>query len=391
MPRYPLDDTAMAALEAYLRQLSATAAPGVAADTLNLAAVLAPDADPQARAGVKAVLRALATEQGQWGLRWDLQFWELSGPAAGWRAQLDQHYRDRPVFALLSGAGRGDWLPVHEFCEQRRVACLFPALEAAPERDGDFYSLYYSAGVSLEARILARHLETGGDPDAARPRIVQAYADATGEGAARAVEGTLARPAASVDTRRLIGGTEDRLLGAPGDLILWLRPAQIEALAKRSPDGPAAGRVFLSQTLCPPDALSLPPAWKRRVRYLSIFDPLAGQRLGLALLPWLKRGDIAPADLRAQADAYGAGILFAEALARIQGERLRGLRGQLSREDLLETLETVVTGRRHGATPFYWQTSLSPGQRIAVRSGGILGYRDGDSDELVPLGERITP
>ncbi len=53
MPRYELDDAAVAALAAYLRQLSVVPAPGVEPDTMHLATVVTPDV----RAGhVNAVL-----------------------------------------------------------------------------------------------------------------------------------------------------------------------------------------------------------------------------------------------------------------------------------------------------------------------------------------------
>ena len=62
---------------------------------------------------VLGVLRAWSDTARGAGEPWHLHVWELSGLSATWPAQLEAHYRQQPVFALLSGVGRVEWSPVH--------------------------------------------------------------------------------------------------------------------------------------------------------------------------------------------------------------------------------------------------------------------------------------
>ena len=45
---------------------------------------------------------------------------------------------------------------MHEFCEQHALPCLFPNVEVPVVADHDFYSLYFSKAVLLEAQLIAK-------------------------------------------------------------------------------------------------------------------------------------------------------------------------------------------------------------------------------------------
>ncbi len=134
--------------------------------------------------------------------RWELHVWELTGPESTWQQQLEQHLAREPVFAVLSGLGGRNWAPVHAFCEQRAVPCLFPNVEVPIDNAGDFYSVYFSKGVLLEAELIANalaHVEGGTAPTT----VWQVYrAGDIGEAAA-------ARSAAALEAQRR-GGVEPR-------------------------------------------------------------------------------------------------------------------------------------------------------------------------------------
>src|SRR5258708_17356659 len=119
--------------------------------------------------------------------RWKLHVWELSGAPDTWEKQLAQHLAREPVFAVISGLGGKTWARVHHFCEQATLPCLFPNVDLPVVAEKDFYSLYLSQGVLLEAQLVARRL---GDakivPTAGR--IVQIYrVGDIGEPAAKAL------------------------------------------------------------------------------------------------------------------------------------------------------------------------------------------------------------
>ena len=184
--------------------------------------------------------------------------------------------------------------------------------------------------------------------------------------------------------------------------MLWLRPDDLTRLAAAMPEGPASGQVFVSALLAPPESAVLPPAWKGRVTYVSLFDDLGLQAeiARLRLKRWLA-GEALPvrSNLRPQADAYAACYLLADALGDIREQEVRRPKVPLSREHLLEVLETDLNKYSDGTdlvdpdshVALYGRMSLGPGQRIAVRGGTLLRYASPDSDKLVPASPRIVP
>jgi hypothetical protein len=273
MPRFALDDASVAALIAYLKTLGTGPMRGVTATVLHLATVITPDADPAKRQGMLDVLKAYFIEKnsqpigpsperprGRKALRdasitpaqrhWQLHVWELTGPPAGWRRQLEEHLAREPVMALLSGVGGAVWGPVHDFCESAELPCLFPNVEVPTIADGDFYSLYFSRGVLLEADLIARQLSASPEPSAGGT-VLQIYrAGDGGEAAAKALTAALQGRGIAVRSKMLPAdrpgsGLGQALRGAASAdaLVLWLRPADLALLGEAPVPLPA---VFLS-------------------------------------------------------------------------------------------------------------------------------------------------
>jgi hypothetical protein len=184
--------------------------------------------------------------------------------------------------------------------------------------------------------------------------------------------------------------------------VLWLRSAEIEQLAAAMPMGPGTGTIYLSSLLSPPEAMVLPPAWKARVTYASLFDDLGlqGEIAKLRLRRWLdQHGLPGGQDLRVQADAYAASYLFARAIGEIRGQELRRPKVPLGREHVLEMLEKGVNKYADGTSlvdpdshvAYYGRMSLGPRQRTAVRGGILLRYASPDSQRTVAASARIVP
>ena len=345
MPRYALDDASVSALAAYLRTLSATPAPGVEADTLHVATIVTPDVPPERAEKVLDVVRTWVASAPVLSKTWKLHVWRLSGPPEQWEQELDAFYGTQPVFAVVSGVGADKWSPVQRFCEANHVPCVLPSVEVAPEGGAPYYSVYFSPGVVLEARVLASYLTEHAAESAAAGQIVQVYGDAVGADAADALAAALGATAGTTTKRRFRLTAPAAVLDGmkPHDnLVLWLRPDEIEQLVAMRPEGPGVAQVYLSTLLAAPEDLSLPPAWKPRVRYVSLFDDLGvqGEIARIRLAQWLDDAGLEHSgSLRLQADAYGACYLFTTALSEIKKQEARRPAVPVSREHLLEMLE----------------------------------------------------
>lgn len=382
MPRYALSDADARALIAYLRQLSAAPVPGLdEGRKLHLATIITADADPQRAKLVSDTLGAWARSGALGGIPLELHVWKLEGAPDGWGQQLRNFYQKAPVYAVLSGAGRAQWAPVRDFCEQSALPCLFPVVDLAPSDPGDFYTLYFSRGVPLETRLLARHLN---DISPVPARIVQLVSDEAGTAAAQMLSAQL--PSMPNETRRWQVGTPASLLAglSPHDvLVTWLRAGELNQLAQAIPASPATAHVFVSAQLAPTDKTDLPAAWRKTVRWISAQSDearLYGKGT-LGLLPWAERLKLPLEELSLLSQLYAATYYFGDALSR--------MRGSWSREYLMETLENAHYSRPAGSA--FVSLSLAPGQREAAKAGQLLGYSATDLNQLVIHGQRLAP
>ncbi len=184
MPRYRIDDADLADLSAYLRAMSQGTPPGLSADTVRVATVTTPDADPQRRDAMLATLRHfVAQKNGQSRHEqqrsvqsartremvmyrkfrvWELEHWALQGEPSTWAAQLDEWQSRRPAYALVAGLGGAQWAPVDAFCARHRLPCLLPLAEAGGGRAPGFYSLHFHAGIDADAALAASRLKSQG-------------------------------------------------------------------------------------------------------------------------------------------------------------------------------------------------------------------------------------
>ena len=401
MPHYDLDEESAAALVAYLQQLTSEPAPGVDQDRLHVATIITPHAHPDDADSVLGVLRAWAKTAGSIAIPWKLHEWRLRGEPDTWQRQLDDYYASQPVFAVVSGAGGVEWQPVHDFCERRRLPCLMPSVQAAPRDRDAWYSVYFSPGISLEAKILARHLLE-------RPtegRIVQIAGGAVGRHAATEFSQAMAGRDVEISTRTFRSISPLAALGdlRPDDtIVLWLRAEHVNTLTSLFPDASNIAQVYLAGLLAPPKGVALPPIWRSRTRFVTLFDDLTLQAeiAQLRLARWLRQNGLdTTLNRRVQADAYAASYLFDEALEITRRQEERRPPVPLSREHVLEILEDVLSKFADGTTfidteihvAWYGRMSLGPNQRIATRGGRILRYADARTDRLEAVGERIVP
>jgi hypothetical protein len=261
MPRFRLDDADMAALIAYLKSLDATRVPGATDTVLHFATVITPDADPVKRAGMLDVMQHYFAEKNARQMvpsrrlqpsgktmyaktmfmvhrQWELHVWELTGPASTWKAQLVQHLAKEPVLAVISGLAGSDWAPVHQFCEESALPCLFPNVEVPVETPDDFYTLYFSKGVLLEAELIARRLAVPDHGEPARTVHQVFRTGDSGEPAARALASALKQHGIAVQEHVVAKDAPARRLSeavrAASGTLGWFRIRKIPIVAEQT-------------------------------------------------------------------------------------------------------------------------------------------------------------
>jgi hypothetical protein len=408
MPRYPLDGETLSALVAYLKTIGLSPAPGIDETTVRFATVLAEGIPPTVRQGVLDVLtafihdrnantrgetrraalpRALRARKFKAYRQWALDAWNLTGPRETWPAQLEAYYRRRPVFAVISGAAPGNWGPVHAFCERLELPCLFPLTEQPAVSETDFYTVYFSRGLTLQADVLAAHLAS--DPAATAGPILQVIHPGDAEGALSLALRTALRRHGVASLRDLALGAAERLTAEawtalfererPARLVLWSADPDLAPLAQAA--GPLPDRLYLRSTPATRRPEAIPTSLRTRVRLVHPYDlpDTWGRRLQ-QVQPWLKSRGIANGDEPVQASVYLA--------ARVAGEAFMHLRDYFSRELFLERIEHGLESAL--MTSVYPRLSLGPGQRYASKGAYIL--RPGATKgSWTPEGDWIVP
>jgi hypothetical protein len=401
MPHFDLDDSTVQSLVAYLKTLSADPAPGVSADTLHFATIVTPDADPIKRDAMLQVLdkffmakneflrggarpmQALGSVDFRVTRRWQLHVWTLQGRPDTWERQLHDLQRKEPVFAAISGIGGDDWSPVHRFCEAESMPCIFPNVDSPVVAEQDFYSIYFSKGVTLEAELIAKQTASGNAP----ARLLQIYrAGSSGAVASEALRRVIAGRAVAEQSIAIhaedAGKELAQALGKvhSGDtLVLWLQPEDLQQLPASTPP---ATQVFVSGLLGGMEAMPLPPAW-RNVAKLTYPVDLPDRRKFRMNFPmgWFKVQHLPMVAERTQSDTYLACGILAEDLSEMQDTFVR--------DYLLERIEVMLSHRV--LTAFYPRLGLAPGQRFASKGGYIVHLARSTGTEIAADTEWLVP
>jgi hypothetical protein len=408
MPRYALGDREMADLLAYLKKLSVHQSPGITDGVLHFATIVTPDADPVKRSGVLDVLQHYVAEYNSFPigpqprmwtsgktvsaktmymahLRWQLYVWQLEGPAETWRAQLEEHLKREPVFAVLSGLGGSNWVPVHEFCEEEAVPCLFPNVEVPVVAEGGFYSLYFSRGVLLEADLIANRL--GAEPKAEGLVVDQIYRRGdSGERAAQELAAALRPHGIKVRDHALAPGGKGKGLSAAlhdaagtKALVLWLRSDDVRALGRP----PAHAKVFMSGLMGGLEDTPLPASWRESTYLAYPFD--VPSRRGVRLdypLGWFHFRHMPIVAEQVQVDTYLACSLVSEVIKQLADSYVRAY--------FVEQIQGMLEHRL--ITGYYPHLALSYHERFASKGGYIAQFAPaGTGTRLVADGDWTVP
>jgi hypothetical protein len=403
MPRYALDDPSMHALIGYLRQLWRGPVRGASDTALDFATIITPDADPADRSAMldvlstcfgaggsanqgEAAMQSSRNLQSQGARTWRLHVWQLTGTSVQWEQELRQHLAAEPVFAVVSGLGHKNWAPVHAFCQSESLPCLLPNVDLPVVAEDDFYPVYFSKGVLLEAELIANRLQN--TLSAPAPRVLQIYrADDIGAAAAAALRKAVDSPALKfrqqvLEARAPASALARALATAqPSDaVVLWLRPGDLKALPARPPS--AAG-IYLSGLMGGLDAAPLPDAWRGVARMAYPFE--MPQRRGINMdyaQGWFKFHRIRMTQERIQTNTFLACGIMTEAVGRMLDN--------LIPDYLLELVELQLGHRV--VNGYYSRLGLGAGQRFASKGGYLVRF-DGPAaaPKLVADGDWIVP
>ena len=328
MPRYTLTDSQLQAVASYLKTLSSEKSPGVSPDSIHVATVIAPGVSLERRQAFLATMTTLLNQtninvkssarqkvispiERRLGSRrkLTLDVWDLSGPSSTWGEQLKRHQQENPVFAILSGLGHDEWQPVQQFCENSRVVCWFPSVNLVPVGAAQSqFSLYFSAGIDLEAEVIASKLVQS------RGRTVQLVADdAVARGGAASLRRVLAmsnagEPREVIDINFASDAKEvQKVLSSLGDkdaLVLWLKPTDLAALTKLEA---TKASVFVSASLGGVGAADLPGALRERAYLVQPLELEHVRNFNLERFnKWLDAMKIPVVDQRMQSEVYFA-------------------------------------------------------------------------------------
>jgi hypothetical protein len=403
MPRFQLDDADMALLIAYLKGLSVKPPPGAVGDMLQFATIVTPDADPVKRDAMLDVLNHFFGNKNAYYRgadpplqserrihfrvlrRWQLHVWTLTGAPDTWDAQLHHLLKADPVFAVISGIGARTWEPVHRFCESESLPCLMPNVDLPVVNEQDFYPVYFSRGVLLEADLI-RHRLSADTGSAAPVHVVQVYRpDDIGAAAAKSLAASLASSGAKVTLRELKAKEPAHELaaiahgGAPGEvLVLWLRPQDLKAL----PNTATQSRVFISGLMGGLEDAPLPAGWRGGTRMTYPFDVPQDRVIRMDYpMGWFRIQNIPVVDLRTQTDTYLACSILAQAAGTMLDNFVP--------DYLVERVEVELS--RRIINGYYPRLGLAPGQRFASKGGLLVRFSEPTGKKIVADGDWVIP
>ena len=87
--------------------------------------------------------------------------WEIGENPESWQQDLESFYKNRPVFAVISGLTEGSWEPINAAYEKNKVPCLLPHTDLPETTRENIYSVHFNEGLELAARAMMQSIQNG--------------------------------------------------------------------------------------------------------------------------------------------------------------------------------------------------------------------------------------
>ncbi len=411
MPRYPLDDTDMDVLISYLEALSSDPSPGATSTGFSFATIITDDVSQEDRQALLEPLQNFIVQKNhQLDLYNDfikfgyyptiemkhafrkasLDVWELKGPPETWRAQLAAYNATKPVFAVLGGMSNRSWQPIHDFCEEQRLPCLFPITDLPAISETGWYTYYFNKGYAQEGEATAHYLNRL-QSLSTKTSILQIVQDSpVGKALADGFRNSwreLERPAVTTLTltaRQLNNkNTVDKLLKKhkPSVLLLWTDSGMVPQLPKLVTKLAPHGSIFVSSGYLGKKTATIPEPIRSRVyiTYPYRLKPYVGSQEGVrdANVPILS-----------SAKEFGERRITSRTTTMLKQTALRGLNllyDNLYRDHLMD----IMSMQMDLIVRDYERLSFGPGQRYVSKGCYIIRLGSGDTPDILPQSDWV--
>jgi len=411
MPRFELPDKEIDALIAYLQTLGSKETQGVTDEYIEFATVVTPGVSETRKNAMSSVLNTYISDinagtrkEGRrennspwhksWHYKsyrkWRLHIWALTGEPETWHQQLASHYKQQPVFAIANGIGNNTWKPIDEFCESYELPCLFPTTDLPEINDSNFYSIYFSKGMTLEAEIIAHDILNKATSNTINVHQFINSSDPLSTEAAKALESILTKNNINSTShqihKRNQADTQTQLQAlkpsASNYLVFWGDYSDVVKHKDIINNAAHLNQIYLSSTLLGHNINDNFPLHNKEIHLIHrrLLPEKQRQKL-LRFTAWARIKKITVTDTEAMANAFFAVNLLTDAT--------KHLRNHTSQELLIERIEHMVDNTLFHSV--YPSLSLAPDQRYASKGGYLLTYQPFNKAHITPTTQWVVP
>jgi len=411
MPRYQLSEADMTALLSYLNTLSTQISPGVDEKHIHFAMVLTDNIPAIDRDAVLETMRVFVDWHNQ-HLRYDRarpnfspyhrtpfvpleRLWSfsvltLTGESETWKQQMEDLYRGQPFFAVVRGLVQGVWQPIADFCDHHHVPCLLPITDLPVAGAKGGYSVYFSEGLTLEAKVLVKYLLQA---DFSMSRVVQlAASDSFGQIPSTIVADQLTDSGMTVPPEMFTYHDDTELsqqlsalareLTADDVLVVWPGADAQTAIDMIMHHRPSVRLLILPSRAMAFATTESDPEWSHRVHFLEPHEiSVTSHPRSFVVRAWMRTRGLQITRPTLQFETYYALSLLEAALMNI--------REDYHRDYLLERIERE--SEKDLNPGIYPRLALGPTQRFASKGAYVVRKDPMQPGRMIPVSEWLVP